>query len=276
MTNVEALKNLYTALGGNAADVADAVTNVDVLNVIAGFLGGEVDATSISEAIENIVPVAPTGGGDIDALIDRSITEINSNAVKIGINAFNECNALITADFPEATEIEVTAFLDCSALEAVNCAKVETTGNRAFAKCSALKIVNFPSLSDLAGGSEFINCSALTNVEFPALTTISGSNTFSGCTSLKTADFPALLTISGSDTFAGRYDASACTSLDALILRAPSVVSLASAGFLTGTPIASGTGYIYVPDNLVDSYRAATNWSTYADQIKGLSELPTE
>ncbi len=276
MTNVEALKNLYTALGGNAADVADAVTNVDVLNAIAEFLGGEADATSISEAIENIVPVAPTGGGDIDALIDDSITEINSNAQTIRTNAFSQCSSLVTADFPEATEIGTTAFSECSALEAVNCAKVETTGNRAFETCSSLKVVNFPSLPNLAGGSEFINCSALTSVEFPALTTISASNTFSGCTSLKTADFPALTTISRSDIFAARYDAPACTSLDALILRAPSVVSVTGSGFLSGTPIASGTGYIYVPDDLVDSYKAATNWSTYANQIKGISELPTE
>ena len=35
-------------------------------------------------------------------------------------------------------------------------------------------------------------------------------------------------------------------------------------------------GYIYVPDALVDSYKTATNWSVFADQIKPLSELPTE
>jgi hypothetical protein len=31
---------------------------------------------------------------------------------------------------------------------------------------------------------------------------------------------------------------------------------------------------IYVPDALVNSYKSASNWSTYADRIKGLSELP--
>ena len=31
--------------------------------------------------------------------------------------------------------------------------------------------------------------------------------------------------------------------------------------------------YFYVPDNLVDSYKAATNWSTYASQIRPISEL---
>lgn len=35
MTNVEALKNLYAALGGNAADVADITLISDMINAIA-------------------------------------------------------------------------------------------------------------------------------------------------------------------------------------------------------------------------------------------------
>ena len=30
--------------------------------------------------------------------------------------------------------------------------------------------------------------------------------------------------------------------------------------------------YIYVPDDLVENYKTATNWSVYASQIKPLSE----
>lgn len=179
MTNVEALKNLYAALGGNAADVADAVTNVDVLNAIAEFLGGEADATTISEAIENISAVAPTGSGDINALIDRTIEEIKSDVHFIGQGAFLECGSLISADFlSRVTGIEADAF---------------------------------------------------------------------------------------------KY----CAALGTLILRGNTVARLSGTAF-DNSAIASGTGYIYVPDDLVDSYKAATNWSTYAGQIKGLSELPTE
>lgn len=35
MSNVEALKNLYVALGGTAADVATMTTNAEVINAIA-------------------------------------------------------------------------------------------------------------------------------------------------------------------------------------------------------------------------------------------------
>jgi len=39
MTNVEALKKLYVAYGGNAADVANATTSAEVIADLAGFVG---------------------------------------------------------------------------------------------------------------------------------------------------------------------------------------------------------------------------------------------
>lgn len=64
-----------------------------------------------------------------------------------------------------------------------------------------------------------------------------------------------------------------CPSLVKLILRSESVCTLKSTGALIRTPIESGTGYIYVPDHLVESYKTTTNWSTFANQIKPISEL---
>ena len=39
--------------------------------------------------------------------------------------------------------------------------------------------------------------------------------------------------------------------------------------------VSSGTAFIYVPDNLVDSYKAAENWSKYANQIKPINVADT-
>ena len=58
MNNVEALKALYIALGGNADNVANAVTMVDVLNEISKLFSGDYDATQNAEAIANIAAVA--------------------------------------------------------------------------------------------------------------------------------------------------------------------------------------------------------------------------
>ena len=67
-----------------------------------------------------------------------------------------------------------------------------------------------------------------------------------------------------------------CTQLETVICRATTVPTMGSTygtyGIFGGSKIASGTGYIYVPDDLVEDYKAATNWSTYAAQIKPLSE----
>lgn len=58
MTNVEALKAVYVALGGDTADVANALTIVNVLNAISDLLDGADDAITNPEAIANIAAVA--------------------------------------------------------------------------------------------------------------------------------------------------------------------------------------------------------------------------
>lgn len=65
-----------------------------------------------------------------------------------------------------------------------------------------------------------------------------------------------------------------CTNLEKLILKTTAqVISLSSVNAFTGTKIANGEGYIFVPDALLSNYKSATNWSTFANQIKALSEL---
>ena len=85
--------------------------------------------------------------------------------------------------------------------------------------------------------------------------------------SIQTADFSAVTNIN-------RTAFTDCTSLETLIIRTPSVCVISDISVaLRGSKIASGTGYIYVPDNLVDSYKAATNWVALANQIKPISAL---
>ena len=111
----------------------------------------------------------------------------------------------------------------------------------------------------------FYGCTALTTVNFPAVTNL-GTYAFYGCTALTTADFSAVESLQR----AAFYN---CSALTSLILRNNAVVTLVTTNAFNNSAIKTGTGYVYVPDNLVDSYKAAANWSTYAAQIKGLSEL---
>ena len=108
--------------------------------------------------------------------------------------------------------------------------------------------------------------SGLTTIDLLECTSI-GDYAFSSCTSLITVNLPKCTSI-GNDAFRG------CTSLTTIIFGADQVVHIGN-NIFGNTPIKNGTGYIYVPDNLVDSYKTATNWSAYANQIKPLSELPS-
>ena len=62
-----------------------------------------------------------------------------------------------------------------------------------------------------------------------------------------------------------------CTALQTFIIEATTPPTLYGNAF-GDTPIASKTGTIYVPDASVDTYKATSGWSNYADIIKPLSE----
>lgn len=76
MTNVEALKNLYTALGGSSETVAGAVTILDMLNATAALLGSEAVAEDNAGAIANIAAVASSAVAP--PLQDRTVTPSTS------------------------------------------------------------------------------------------------------------------------------------------------------------------------------------------------------
>lgn len=117
----------------------------------------------------------------------------------------------------------------------------------------------------LIGAYAFRGCVALETANFPAATSI-GGNAFRGCVALATADFSAVTSI-------GEYAFNRCSSLTTLILRnTAKVATLSSTNPFGNTPIASGTGYIYVPRSLVDSYKTAANGSTYANQFRALED----
>lgn len=143
---------------------------------------------------------------------------------------------------------------------------VTSVENHAFAYCSRLTgviLLNCTRVSNQA----FDTCSALTTFDVPN-TTVIGQYGLRGA-AVETLDFSAMERILA-------YAFSGCTKLTTLILRkTDALATLAAANCFNNTPIASGTGYIYVSNALVDQYKAADNWSTFAAQIKPLSELET-
>ena len=110
-------------------------------------------------------------------------------------------------------------------------------------------------------------CTKLTSVVLPAVRRTEG-NSMTGCSALTKADFSNLQTIRYSTFYNNK-------NLIALIIRRHAVTTLDNTtNVFKNTPIESGTGYIYVPSDMVSNYKAATNWSTYANQIRAIEDYP--
>ena len=215
--------------------------------------GGTLPPGSPMESYAAAITNLPTGGGGSVEIPFRSRLTVPGDTdpwhltslTAIGVTdyAFRGDTLLTTADLPAATSL----------------------GTSAFQNCTSLTTADLPAATSL-GTSAFYGCTALTAVYFPAATSIS-SNAFYGCTALTAVYFPAATSISSNAFYR-------CTALASLTLSKNQVATLSSTSALQNTPIASGTGYIYVPDNLVDQYKAATIWVTYANQILPISQKP--
>ncbi|MBQ6488233.1 MAG: leucine-rich repeat domain-containing protein [Solobacterium sp.] len=187
------------------------------------------------------------------------------NAARVGIYAFSH-SLVSDLYFPVADTLWGYSFEYCTEL-------------------TTLTAAMFPVLQNLSQ-YVFWYCTGLVSVVLPAVTTI-GQYTFAYDTALETAEFEGATTVSyrafhqdtalarvklGGTSIAAQVFAG-CTSLTQLVMGGTTVPSLANVNAFDGTPIAAGAGYIYVPDALVSAYKAATNWATFAAQIKPVSEL---
>ena len=102
----------------------------------------------------------------------------------------------------------------------------------------------------------FYNRTALTFVETSATTF--ETYAFSGCSALEVVDLTSTtaVALTASNLF------QSCTSLKHLIIRSETMSTVGSA-ILTPTLIGKKEGAVYVPTNLVDTYKANSVWSKY-------------
>lgn len=212
---------------------------------------------------------AITGGGADhsaeDAIITRSISGAYSNdrITTVGACAFLGCQALTAIDLPNVTQVNRNAFESCIWLSTTNLPKVTELDREVFLS-SGIQQADFPLATTIGRGC-FQVTTNLTSANLPLVTALP-ADAFRN-SSIRTADFAAVTNIN-------RTAFTDCTSLETLIIRTPSVCVISDISVaLRGSKIAAGTGYIYVPDNLVDSYKTATNWVTLANQIKPISAL---
>ncbi len=191
--------------------------------------------------------VTAIGGGDTgieDGIIQRTLTEYtNDRVTSVGASAFHSFAKLAKVILPKVKSLDISVFNNCTALASIEIPLVESTGVQTFYACNSLTALNMPSLKTL-GAQSVRNCKKLAKVDLASATSIA-----------------ALC-----------FDS--CASLNALIIRTANICALGNTSALTNTPIASGTGYIYVPSALIESYKAAANWSSFATQFRAIEDYP--
>lgn len=119
-----------------------------------------------------------------------------------------------------------------------------------------------PEGTTIIGSYAFSNCSYLTSITIPDSVTSIGSNAFSGCSVLKSITIPNGVTDINYYTFGG------CTSLTEIDFSTHTTIPALTSTTAFGNTSASLV--IKVPLTLLDEWKAATNWATYADKIVGV------
>ena len=232
---------------------------------------GKTDGLTLDQMPGEIESIETGGGsgGELDAVLEKTVTAVKSNATSIGDSAFKDCKNLVSAEFPKVNTIGGSAFYGCKSMTTFIAPNVTTIDGSAFQNCNILTAIDFPLVTSI-GNTAFYLCYKIGNhVCLPLLTTI-GQRVFQGCQEMPSVDLPKVTSI---DIY-GFYENRA---LKAVILRSETVCTLKNtSGFGNCWLIERGTGFFYVPKALVEEYQAATNWSTWATQFRALEDYTVD
>lgn len=224
-----------------------------------------------SVSLPNAIIIA-NGSGFVNC---SSLTSIEiPSVVEIDSSSFSGCSSLTSINLPNLTTIGSNSFYNCIALTDINIPNVNIIENYGFERCESLPTINLPKAQILGYGS-FMSCNALTTINTPKAIEIQDS-TFSNCTSLNKVDLPSCISLGSTNYTNNNRVFYNCTSLDTLILRSPKKCAMMgnNSDMFYNTPIAKGTGYIYVPSALLNSYKTDSSWSTYSNQFRAIESYP--
>lgn len=223
----------------------------------------------------------------LDGLVAHSLEDFEDSRISaVRQYAFYYNDGLKSVNLPNANIASSNVFNHCHNIENIKIPKTTTINSSLFNYCYKLNSLDISNANRLNGGNIFRYCYSLNDIDLSNIIYVANNAlTYTGfgtiilpnCTSLgiyvgqgkrtSTIDLSKNITING-NKFNGT------NSLVHLILRSDTLCSLSATSAFTNTPIANGLGWIYVPSSLVESYKTASNWSTYANQIVSLDEYP--
>ena len=237
-------------------------------DVAAAIKAKKGDSTSILAAdFDTEITNLPSGDDTmLISLIDRTATsfEIPEGTTGIGSYAFAYCLSLASIIMPDSvTSIGEGAFGNCTSLTSITIPdSVTSIGRSAFSDCTGLTSITIPDSVTSIGDSVFEYCTSLTSVIIGNGVTSIVGYAFSGCTGLTSITIPDSVTNIDDGAF---EDCTNLTEIDFSTHNAVPTLSDTSAFSNTSASLV-----IKVPSALLDEWKAATNWSTYADKIVGV------
>ena len=187
----------------------------------------------------------------------REVAFARDISFRQGLPSFANCTSLEKITFPEG--VTALGSFAYTALKSIDCGSATKISNCNY--CRQLEQISFPNVTSVGG---FQYCEKLEQVNFPKLENV-GTQCF-WYSGLKKADFGSLSSIGNLAFWA--------TPLETLIIRRETLCTLTDTRALGNTPISSGSGYVYVPSALVNTYKAATNWTAYSAQIRAIEDYP--
>lgn len=187
----------------------------------------------------------------------REVAFARDISFRQGLPSFANCTSLEKITFPEG--VTALGSFAYTALKSIDCGSATKISNCNY--CRQLEQISFPNVTSVGG---FQYCEKLEQVNFPKLENV-GTQCF-WYSGLKKADFGSLSSIGNLAFWT--------TPLETLIIRRETLCTLTDTRALGNTPISSGSGYVYVPSALVNTYKAATNWTAYSAQIRAIEDYP--
>ena len=246
------------------------------IDTLINFLADVAAAIKAKKGDSTLIPAAdfdteitnlPSGDNSaLISLIDRTATsiEIPEGTTSIGVYAFAYCLSLASIIIPDGvTLIGEGAFGNCTSLTSITIPDgVTSIGEGAFGGCSGLTSVTIGNGVTNIGDGAFSDCTGLTSITIGNGVTSIGRSVFYGCTGLTSITIPNSVTSIGTSAFRD------CTNLTEIDFSTHTTVpTLISTNAFSNT---SASLVIKVPSALLDEWKAATNWATYADKIVGV------
>ena len=170
----------------------------------------------------------------LDGLINHTLTSVEEDGVdRLGDYALAYNTALTSVNFPGTTNAGQYTFQNCTELLSANLPAATTIGQYCFSGCTKLTTPVISAATSI-GSYAFQNCKALTGLELSTTVTSIPANCFNGCNAMTWLKLPKT-----------------------------SMVTLSNVNTFTGTPITAGLGAIYVPADLVATYKVNANWRNF-------------